>query len=129
MENLLNRRRSDAAAQVWQGSREDKELLERIQAEIENHLQENDYSIEKLSESLNISRSVLYKRLVSLTGKSPIEYIRSIRLRKGKEMIENGETSVSQIAWSVGYTPKQFSRNFKAEYGCLPSEYLHHLKE
>ena len=129
VENLLNRRRSDAAAQVWQGSREDKELLERIQAEIENHLQENDYSIEKLSESLNISRSVLYKRLVSLTGKSPIEYIRSIRLRKGKEMIENGETSVSQIAWSVGYTPKQFSRNFKAEYGCLPSEYLHHLKE
>lgn len=129
VENLLKRRRNDTAAQVWQGSREDKELLERIRSEIEDHLQENDYSIEKLSASLNISRSVLYKRLVSLTGKSPIDYIRSIRLSKGKEMIENGETSVSQIAWSVGYTPKQFSRNFKAEYGCLPSEYLHHLKE
>ena len=132
VENILKRRSAgegSATAQPWKGSREDRELLERIRKEIENHLQENDYSVEELSSSLNISRSVLYKRLVALTGKPPIEYIRSIRLSKGREMIENGETSVSQIAWSVGYTPKQFSRNFKAEYGCLPSEYLHHLKE
>ena len=132
VENILKRRSAgegSATAQPWKGSREDRELLERIRKEIENHLQENDYSVEELSSSLNISRSVLYKRLVALTGKPPIEYIRSIRLSKGREMIENGETSVSQIAWSVGYTPKQFSRNFKTEYGCLPSEYLHHLKE
>ena len=130
--NLLKRSASKAADKpgtAWRGSKEDRELLERIRKEIEEHMQENDYNIEELSSALNISRSVLYKRLITLTGESPIEYIRSIRLKKGKEMIENGETSVSQIAWSVGYTPKQFSRNFKAEYGCLPSEYLKHLKE
>ena len=132
VENILRRGTAGAsgqAAQPWKGSREDRELLDRIKSEIELHLQDNDYNVEELSSALNISRSVLYKRLVTITGKPPIEYIRSIRLGKGKEMIENGETSVSQIAWSVGYTPKQFSRNFKAEYGCLPSEYLHHLKE
>ena len=130
VDNLLRRHSTVAeSAPQWKGSKEDRELLERIQKEVEEHIQENDYSVEELSSALNISRSVLYKRLVAITGKSPIEHIRSIRLRKGKEMIENGETSVSQIAWSVGYTPKQFSRNFKAEYGCLPSEYLHHLKE
>ncbi len=128
VENILKRRSPGSSVQ-WRGSREDRELLDRIKKEVEEHLQENDYNVEDLSAALNISRSVLYKRLVAMTGKSPIEHIRSIRLRKGKEMIENGETSVSQIAWSVGYTPKQFSRNFKAEYGCLPSEYLQHLKE
>ena len=131
VENILKRRVAGdgpSPAQPWKGSREDRELLERIQKEVEEHLQDNDYSIEALSSALNISRSVLYKRVVALTGKAPIEYIRTIRLQKGKKMIEDGETSISQIAWSVGYTPKQFSRNFKAEYGCLPSEYLHHLK-
>ena len=132
VENILRKGTAGPSAQApqpWKGSREDRELLDRIKSEIESHLQDNDYNVEELSSALNISRSVLYKRLVALTGKPPIEYIRSIRLGKGKEMIENGETSVSQIAWSVGYTPKQFSRNFKAEFGCLPSEYLHHLKE
>ncbi|MBO4917979.1 MAG: response regulator [Bacteroidales bacterium] len=130
--NILKRNGSKAADRhgtAWRGSKEDRELLERIRKEVEEHMQENDYNVEELSSTLNISRSVLYKRLITLTGESPIEFIRSIRLGKGKEMIENGETSVSQIAWSVGYTPKQFSRNFKAEYGCLPSEYLRHLKE
>ena len=131
VENILKRRVSvggSSPAQPWKGSREDRELLERIRQEVEEHLQDNDYSIEDLSSAMSISRSVLYKRVVALTGKAPIEYIRTIRLQKGKKMIEEGETSISQIAWSVGYTPKQFSRNFKAEYGCLPSEYLHHLK-
>lgn len=43
-------------------------------------------------------------------------------------MLEAGETSVSQIAWSVGFSPKQFSKYFKDEYGCLPSEYLKHIR-
>ena len=108
-------------------SRQDREFLDRVTAEIEKNLQESEYTIENLCTTLGISRSGLYKKMMSLTGKAPLEYIRLLRLEKGREMLENGETSVSTIAWSVGFSPKQFSKHFKDEYGCLPSEYIHSL--
>ena len=108
-------------------SRLDRELLARIDAEIEDNLVNSEYTIEELCSSLNISRSGLYKKLMALTGSSPLEYIRIKRIQKGRAMLESGETSVSQIAWSVGFSPKQFSKYFKDAYGCLPSEYIHHL--
>ena len=108
-------------------SRQDREFLDKVIAEIEDNLQESEYTIENLCSTLGISRSGLYKKMMALTGKAPLEYIRLLRLEKGREMLENGETSVSQIAWSVGFSPKQFSKHFKDEYGCLPSEYIHSL--
>ncbi len=116
-------------APEWQGSRSDRELLERISAELEEHLTESEYGVEALCSSLNLSRSVLYKRIMALTGKAPLAYIRQIRLEKGRALLEGGETSISQVAWSVGFSPKQFSRHFRDEYGCLPTEYLQHLRQ
>lgn len=110
-------------------SRMDRELLDRIDAEIEKNMQDSEYTIENLCSSLNISRSGLYKKLMQLTGRSPLEYIRIKRLQVGRTMLESGENSVSQIAWSVGFSPKQFSKYFRDIYGCLPSEYIHHLSD
>lgn len=110
-------------------SKVDRELLAKIDEEIENNLQDSEYTIDMLRTKLGISRSGLYKKLIYLTGRSPLEYIRIKRLQKGRDMLESGETSVSQIAWSVGFSPKQFSKYFKDEYGCLPSEYIHFLTE
>jgi AraC-like DNA-binding protein len=110
-------------------SKVDRELLARIDEEIDTNLQDSEYTIEMLRTRLGISRSGLYKKLIYLTGRSPLEYIRIKRLQKGREMLESGETSVSQIAWSVGFSPKQFSKYFKDEYGCLPSEYIHYLTD
>ena len=110
-------------------SRSDREFLDRINAEFEKNLQESEYTIEDLCNTLGISRSGLYKKMMTLTGRAPLEYIRLLRLEKGREMLENGETSVSQIAWSVGFSPKQFSKHFKDEFGCLPSEYIHSLTD
>ncbi|MBR4228292.1 MAG: helix-turn-helix transcriptional regulator [Bacteroidales bacterium] len=110
-------------------SKMDRELLARIDEEIENNLQDSEYTIDMLRTKLGISRSGLYKKLIYLTGRSPLEYIRIKRLQKGRDMLESGETSVSQIAWSVGFSPKQFSKYFKDEYGCLPSGFIHFLTE
>ena len=87
-----------------------------------------DFSVEDLGKEIGMSRSALYKKLSFITGKSPIEFIRILRLKKGKEMLEKGETSISQISWNVGFSPKQFAKYFKEEYGCLPSDYVKHLK-
>lgn len=110
-------------------SRLDEELMNKIMATIDENLSDSEYSIESLSTEVGISRSGLYKKLMFITGKSPIELLRTCRLKKGRDMLESGETSVSQIAWSVGFSPKQFSKYFKEEYGCLPSEYLKHRRQ
>lgn len=121
------------AEDIWQHSKKisklDRELLARIDAEIEANIQDSEYSIETLRTKLGISRSGLYKKLIYLTGRSPLEYLRIKRLQMGRAMLENGETSVSQIAWSVGFSPKQFSKYFKDEYGCLPSEFIHYISD
>lgn len=132
IERLLKRRTplvTDTDASGRRISRADRELLDKVTAEIEKNLQDSEYTIESLCSALSISRSGLYKKMVILTGKSPLEYLRILRLEKGREMLDNGETSVSQIAWNVGYSPKQFSKHFKDEFGCLPSEYIHSLSE
>lgn len=121
------------AEDIWQHGKKisklDRELLARIDAEIEANIQDSEYSIETLRTKLGISRSGLYKKLIYLTGRSPLEYLRIKRLQMGRAMLENGETSVSQIAWSVGFSPKQFSKYFKDEYGCLPSEFIHYISD
>lgn len=132
IERLLKRKTpilTDTDASGRRMSRADKELLERVITEIEKNLQDSEYTIESLCDTLSISRSGLYKKMVLLTGKSPLEFIRLRRLEKGREMLENGETSVSQIAWNVGFSPKQFSKHFKDEFGCLPSEYIHSMTD
>ena len=124
---------SNNAEDLWQHGKKisklDRELLARIDAEIEANIQNSEYSIETLRMKLGISRSGLYKKLIYLTGRSPLEYLRIKRLQMGRAMLENGETSVSQIAWSVGFSPKQFSKYFKDEYGCLPSEFIHYISD
>ena len=121
------------AEDIWQHGKKisklDRELLARIDAEIEANIQDSEYSIETLRTKLGISRSGLYKKLIYLTGRSPLEYLRIKRLQMGRAMLENGETSVSQIAWSVGFSPKQFSKYFKDEYGFLPSEFIHYISD
>lgn len=109
-------------------SRLDEELMQKIICAIEKNLSDSDYSVEDLSVEVGISRSGLYKKMMFITGKSPIEFIRTMKLKKGRKMLDEGETSVSQIAWSVGFSPKQFSKYFKDEYGCLPSEYMKHIR-
>lgn len=106
-------------------SKVDAQLLDRINALIEENIANTEYSVEDLSKEVGISRSGLYKKLMFITGKSPIEFIRIARLRKGRQMLDEGETSISQIAWSVGISPKLFAKYFRQEFGCLPSEYIH----
>ena len=60
-----------------------------------------------------------------LTGLSPIEFIRQIRIKKALRLMDDGETSITEVAYKTGFNdPKYFSRCFKAEMGMSPSAYL-----
>ena len=84
----------------------------------------SEFSVEELSEKVGLSRGHLYKKLTNIVGKSPQEFIRIMRIRKGKELLDENADNISQIAYQIGLSPKLFAKYFKDEYGCSPSTYL-----
>lgn len=101
----------------------DQQLKEKAIRIVEEHISDSEFSVEQLSAALGMSRGHLYKRLTAITGKTPIEFIRIIRIKRGRQLLEQSGENVSQIAWQVGLSPKQFSKYFKEAYGMLPSEF------
>ena len=101
----------------------DQQLLTRALEAVEKNMDNSEFGVEDLSAAVGMSRGHLYKKLTSITGKSPLEFIRILRIRKGKELLETGTDNISQIAYQVGLSPKLFAKYFKEEFGCLPSEY------
>lgn len=100
-----------------------------MQALVEENLAEPDFSVNELSRKVGMSRTQLYKKTLSLTGKTPSEFIRIVRLRRAADLLQNKQLSVSEVAYTVGFNnPKYFSKHFKMEYKVLPSSYVS-LKE
>lgn len=104
-------------------SEDDNRLIAQATETVEAHLADAEFSVERFSEEMNLSRSALYKKLMNETGQSPLEFMRSIRLQHGLQLLRQGDMSVAEIAYKTGLSPKQFSKFFKEQYGCLPSQY------
>jgi AraC-like DNA-binding protein len=90
---------------------------------VERNITNIDFSVEEMSHALHLSRAGLYKKIFALTGKTPIEFVREIRLQKAAKLLENTNLTISEIAYEVGFNPKSFTKNFKSLYKMLPSEY------
>jgi signal transduction histidine kinase/ligand-binding sensor domain-containing protein/DNA-binding response OmpR family regulator len=103
----------------------DEKFLAKVLEVIEKHLSEEEFSIEECSNEVGLSRTHFHKKLRALVGKSPSQYVRTVRLYRAKQMIEEEKGNVSEIAYSVGFSsPAYFSRCFKEEFGYSPSETL-----
>jgi AraC-like DNA-binding protein len=108
----------------------DEKLIEKAIKIVEENISEADFSVEDLSHELGMSRVHLYKKLVSLTGKSPIEFIRTIRLQRAAQLLEKSQLTVAEVAYKVGFNnPKYFARYFKEQYTILPSLYAGSRKQ
>lgn len=102
----------------------DEKLIKKAVMYVENNISRCELSVEELSRELGMSRVHLYKKLMSITGKSPIEFIRVIRLKRAAQLLRESQQNVSEIAYQVGFNnPKYFSKYFKEEFGVLPSAY------
>jgi len=103
----------------------DVKLLNSIKKYIEDQLSEPGLSVEELSRHVGMSRSSLYYKVLEISGLTPVEYIRNVKLDKAAELLELSDYNVAQIAYTTGFgTPSYFSRTFKTRFGMLPSEYL-----
>ena len=103
-----------------------KEAIEVVEANLDNF----DFTHEQLFESLNASKSTLYRKIKSLTGFSPSEFVRNIRLKHACLMLKSGTGNISEIAYAVGFNdPKYFSTCFKNEFGISPREFVKEQKD
>lgn len=109
-------------ADITVGSADQRFIQESLDA-VEKNMSNDKFSVEELSHELHLSRVALYKKILALTGKTPIEFIRSIRLKRAVQLLQQSELTIAEIAYQVGFNnPKYFTKYFKEEYGMLPSE-------
>lgn len=102
----------------------DEQLIQKAMAIVEKNMGNTDFSVDQLAKEVGMSRVHLYKKLTTLTGKTPIEFIRVIRLRRAARLLEKSQLTIAEIAYQVGFNnPKYFAKYFKEEYKILPSEY------
>ncbi len=106
------------------GNPVDKEFMEKLTSLIEKNLNRKGFNTEILAEEMFISRRQLHRKLVGLTGLPPGEFIRTIKLKKAARLLIENNHSITQIAYDVGFeSPAQFTRAFKKQFNCLPSEF------
>lgn len=103
----------------------DEQFLQNIINLVNDHLQDADFSVENMASAVNMSRSQLYKKLMAVTGKSPLDFMRTMRMKRAQELLSKSQLQVGEIAYQVGYnTLKTFTENFKSEFGITPTEWL-----
>lgn len=102
----------------------DEQLIEKAVKYVEENISRSDLSVEELAREMGMSRVHLYKKISALTGKSPIEFIRLLRLKRATQYLSESQLTIAEIAYRLGFNnPKYFSKYFKDEFGILPSEY------
>ncbi|MCB0466495.1 MAG: helix-turn-helix transcriptional regulator, partial [Aequorivita sp.] len=103
----------------------DEQFLERLQKVLDENITDSDFSIENFGSKMGVSRMQLHRKLKALTGQSSTEFLRSQRLKMAAALLKNNKLSVSEIGYSVGFNdPSYFTKCFKQEFGCSPSDYL-----
>lgn len=98
--------------------------MDKLMALMEKNLDNGDLIVDDLVKDMAVSRSVFFKKLKSLTGLAPVEFIKEMRINRAVQLIETGEYSMTQIAYMVGINdPRYFSKCFKQKMGMTPTEY------
>jgi signal transduction histidine kinase/ligand-binding sensor domain-containing protein/CheY-like chemotaxis protein/AraC-like DNA-binding protein len=128
---LLNRllkgvysRHIKVSGQLPQMESSQEKLLKDMLSYIEDNLHTSQLSVENLSKHVGMSRGTLYSKVLEMSGQTPIEFIRSIKLEKAALLLENSDLSISQISYMTGFTaPNYFAKSFKAKFNMLPTEY------
>ena len=102
----------------------DEELITRAQRVVESHLADKDYNVEQFSNDMCTSRMTLYRKINSITGQSPSEFITTVRLKHAAKLLRTTSLTTQHIAELTGFSsPSYFTKNFKKMFGKLPKDY------
>lgn len=102
----------------------DQRFMDKVLETIEKNMDNGELMVEDIAAEVNMSRSVFFKKLKTLTGLSPVEFLREIRMKRAAQLIETEEYNMAQTAYMVGINDSHyFSKCFKQQYGITPTEY------
>ncbi len=105
----------------------DEEFLNKAMAYVEKHMDDENLSVKSFHEEMAMSRSNLQLKIKALTGLSPNEYIRTIRLNRAAQLLLNSGLTIVEIAYETGFnSPSYFSKSFKAQFNMSPNAYVKH---
>jgi signal transduction histidine kinase/DNA-binding response OmpR family regulator len=123
-ETTRKRMIAEPAAIDEQPEKTEEDFVREAVEVLEKNIANPDFSVDDWSRELGLSRTTLYKRLLGATGKTPIGFIRSFRMKRAAQLLEKTRHNVAEVAYMVGFNnPKYFARYFKEVYGVLPSVY------
>lgn len=132
VDNISSTHTPDHLAPPREGSREEKErrFLDETAEFIAANIDNPELVVEDLARNAGMSRTAYYTRLKQLTGLTPVDFIKQMRIKKALQLLEEGHLSVTEVAYGVGFSdPKYFSRCFKAEMGLTPSQYAENSRK
>ncbi len=102
----------------------DEKFIGKTIAFIEQNISNHEYSIEELCHSMGISHDNFYRKIKNLTNMSATQFMRTIRLKRAAQMLENCDNTISEILFEVGFSnPSHFTKCFKQQFGVSPTEY------
>ncbi|ODT56423.1 MAG: hypothetical protein ABS72_01745 [Paludibacter sp. SCN 50-10] len=102
----------------------DEKFVKKAVALVEENIGNAEFLVEDLCREMAMSRVYFYKKILSLTDKTPSEFIRFIRLRRAADLLGKSQLFVNEVAYQVGFNdPKYFRKYFKEEFGLSPNEY------
>ena len=123
LQEKFSRRLLLEASEIEVTSQEEIFIQEAIRV-VEVNLSNEAFSVEMMAEELNLSRVQLFRKMKALTDQSPSRFIRSIRLKRARQLIEAEAGTISEIAYSVGFgSPTYFGKCFKEQYGTAPGDW------
>lgn len=125
MRQAAFRKEEDINLEALAYPRADKQFLQSIIGSIEQHLEETEFDLEQLATDVNMSKSTLYRKIKTMTGMTPLDFVRNVKMKRACMMLLLRTQNISEIAYAVGFSnPKYFSKCFKEEFGMTPSEYV-----
>jgi YesN/AraC family two-component response regulator len=108
----------------------DEKLLERVMQAINHNLNNADLNVDKIADEVGISRVHLHRKMKELTGQTPHDFIRNIRMKKAASLLASGDMNVSEVMYACGFSnAASFSTVFKKMYGMSPREYMNEHAE
>lgn len=111
-------------------SKADQEFINKVIRLAEEDMTDPEFSVESLLQHFSFGRTVFYKKMKGISGYSPKDFIRIIRMKKAAELLQDHDITVAEVAFDIGYNdPEYFSRLFKKHFGETPSEYKTRKKE
>ncbi|WP_372771902.1 two-component regulator propeller domain-containing protein [Mangrovibacterium sp.] len=103
----------------------DEKIFHKAIDVVEKNIGNANFNVEQLGQELGMSRAHLYNKFIAITGKTPAEFIKIMRLKRAAQLMEKSQLSVSEISFEVGYNgPRYFSAHFKDHFEMSPSEYI-----